>query len=262
MEVVTIFLNRDSWKRVKFGDVIRKVREKADRQDMHFRRFVAGEHMVTDQLKIRNWGEINNDYLGPSFNSIFKPGQVLYGSRRTYLRKVAVPDFEGITSTTTFVLESKDEAILLQELLPFIMQMESFHAHSIKQSKGGVNPYINYSDLVWFEFLLPPLDVQEKVVRILQANEELINSLHDLGIASNCLYQSALDSYFGYSSQISKMESDFSEVNIWKSRKLGDLGSIFFSNVDKKFIADLYEQYDLLDALLPMTRHLQKKLSI
>ena len=27
-----------------------------------------------------------------------------------------------------------------------------------------------------------------------------------------------------------------------------------FSNVDKKFIADLYEQYDLLDVLFPLTK--------
>ena len=63
-----------------------------------------------------------------------------YGSRRTYLRKVALADFEGITANTTFVLRTKDPAQLLPELLPFLMQTEAFHSYSIKHSKGSVTP--------------------------------------------------------------------------------------------------------------------------
>lgn len=95
-------------------------------------------------------------------------GQVLYGSRRTYLRKVAVAEFDGICANTTFVLEPSGED-LLPELLPFIMQTESFVAHSVKQSKGSVNPYINFSDLAWYTFALPPLDEQRRIAEILWA---------------------------------------------------------------------------------------------
>lgn len=56
------------------------------------------------------------------------------------LRKVAVPDFEGICANTTFVLEPKDPTVLLPELLPFIMQTEPFHDHSINQSKDRSIP--------------------------------------------------------------------------------------------------------------------------
>jgi type I restriction enzyme S subunit len=94
---------------------------------------------------------------------------VLYGSRRTYLRKVAVPDFEGVTSNTTFVLEPKDPAVLLPELLPYLMSTDSFHSYSIQQSKGSVNPYINFSDLAGYEFALPPLDEQRRIADALAA---------------------------------------------------------------------------------------------
>ena len=93
----------------------------------------------------------------------FKPGHVLYGSRRTYLRKVALADFEGITANTTYVLESRAPDVLLPELLPFIMQTESFNAHSKRESKGSVNPYVNFSDLAWYEFSLPPLEEQRRI---------------------------------------------------------------------------------------------------
>jgi type I restriction enzyme S subunit len=102
----------------------------------------------------------------------FQPGQVLYGSRRTYLRKVAVPDFEGICANTTFVLEPSSEG-LLPEFLPLVMTTERFHEHSIKKSKGSVNPYINFSDLVGYEFVLPPLEEQQVIAHLLAAAEQV-----------------------------------------------------------------------------------------
>ena len=135
------------WSTVAFGDVVRQVKDKVDPEESGLERYIAGEHMDTDDLSIRRWGEIGDGYLGPAFHMRFKPGHVLYGSRRTYLRKVALAAFEGITANTTYVLESKDPAVLLPELLPFIMQTESFHAHSKRESKGSVNPYVNFSDL-------------------------------------------------------------------------------------------------------------------
>ena len=124
------------WTRVAFGDIVRQVRDRVDPEESSLERYVAGEHMDTDDLRIRRWGTIGDGYLGPAFHMRFKPGHVLYGSRRTYLRKVAVADFEGITANTTFVLETKDPQVLLPELLPFLMQTESFHAHSIEAVQG------------------------------------------------------------------------------------------------------------------------------
>lgn len=101
---------------------------------------------------------------------------MLYGSRRTYLRKVALADFEGITANTTFVLETKDPARLMPELLPYLMQTEAFHSYSVKHSKGSVNPYINFSDLQAFEFLLPPIQEQARLVEALGATDALIET--------------------------------------------------------------------------------------
>ena len=83
------------WKRVRFGDVARKVNDRVDPTTAGIERYVAGEHMETDDRRIRRWGDVGDGYLGPAFHMRFKPGHVLYGSRRTYLRKVAVADFEG-----------------------------------------------------------------------------------------------------------------------------------------------------------------------
>ncbi len=166
----------DGWTRVKFGDVVRKVNDRVDPDSAGIERYVAGEHMDTDDLTIRRWGEVGDGYLGPAFHMRFKPGHVLYGSRRTYLRKVAVADFEGITANTTFVIEPSSNN-LLPEFLPLVMTTEAFHEHSIKQSKGSVNPYINFSDLTWYEFALPPFDEQSRIADLLSAFDAQLTAL-------------------------------------------------------------------------------------
>jgi type I restriction enzyme, S subunit len=108
------------WRTVRFGDVVRDVKLTVDPEESGLERYVAGEHMETDDLHIRRWGTIGDGYLGPAFHRKFVTGQVLYGSRRTYLRKVAVADFNGICANTTFVLEPMN-GDLIPELLPFIM---------------------------------------------------------------------------------------------------------------------------------------------
>lgn len=187
-------ISKAGWTRVAFGDVVRKVNDKVDPWDSGLERYVAGEHMGTDDLRIRRWGLIGDDYLGPAFHMRFKPGHVLYGSRRTYLRKVALADFEGITANTTFVLETKDPTRLMPELLPFLMQTEAFHSYSIKHSKGSVNPYINFSDLEAFEFLLPPIQEQARLVEALSACVSHLDGLANLAVSSKLALDALLKS--------------------------------------------------------------------
>jgi len=183
------------WHQVKFGDVVRQCKERADPETSGLERYVAGDHMDTDDLRIRRWGEIGSGYLGPAFHIRFKPGQVLYGSRRTYLRKVAVAEFEGICANTTFVLEPKDPRELLPEFLPLLMQTDAFNAFSIKNSKGSVNPYINFSDLARFELVLPPVEEQQRLSSALSAIQDALDAHRDLEARVNVLAQSRADDW-------------------------------------------------------------------
>lgn len=168
---MSLELDKSAWKRVKLGEVVATSKEKVDPSDGSVDRFIAGEHMDTDDLKIHRWGDPSEVDLGPAFHRRFRPGQVLYGSRRTYLRKVAVADFDGVCANTTFVVESKDPGVLLQEFLPFVMTSEPFHAFAITESKGSVNPYVNWSDIARYELDLPPLDEQRRIADLLWAVE-------------------------------------------------------------------------------------------
>ncbi len=173
--------------KVKFSDVVNNIKVNIDREHNPYNHYIAGDHMDTEDIHLRRKGSFETDDVGPAFTRLFKIGQILYGSRRTYLKKAAIADFEGITANTTFVFESRDESIFLTKLLPFLIQSNSFTEWSVKKSKGSTNPYVVFSDLANFEFELPELKIQKEYEDILwkidntrEAYRNLISSLDKL----------------------------------------------------------------------------------
>lgn len=238
---MTLAIDKSTWKKVKFGDVAKQVKDRVDPATSGITRYVAGEHMDTDELRISRWGEVGDGYLGPAFHMRFKPGHVLYGSRRTYLRKVAVADFDGICANTTFVIAPSNPKALLPTYLPFIMSSEPFHKHSNGESKGSVNPYVNWPDLAKFEFLLPPLADQQRIADLLWTIE---GHRLNLGSEADVLHDRVL------SSRVSQLLTGpnehptmrLGEIAAWRSGKTPKAGTKAFyhgGTIPWAVIADL-----------------------
>ena len=198
---------------VKFGDIVRDVKINVDRANNPYEHYVAGDHMDSEDLTIHRYGSFETDDVGPAFTRIFKPGQILYGSRRTYLKKVAVADFEGICANTTFVLESKDYSLFDNRLLPFIMLSDAFTRWSIAHSKGSTNPYVLFSDLADYEFDLPPIAEQKVLADKLWAAYRLKESYKKLLAATEEMVKSQFIEMFG---------NPLSQVQRYPLEKLGD----------------------------------------
>jgi len=182
---------------VKFGDVVKEVKSNVDRANNPYEFYVAGDHMDSEDFRIHRHGCFATDDVGPAFVRIFHPGQVLYGSRRTYLKKVCVADFDGVCSNTTFVLETRDENVLVQRLLPFLLLSNGFTEWSIKHSKGSTNPYVLFSDLAGYEFDLPPLDEQKKLSELLWAANDLKESYKKAITATDEMLKAKFREMFG-----------------------------------------------------------------
>ena len=160
---------KPGWRRVKFGDVVRLSKTRSqDPLAAGIERYVGLEHLEPGDLRIRSWGNVAD---GVTFTSVFQPGQVLFGKRRAYQRKVAVADFSGVCSGDIYVLETKDEHVLLPELLPFICQTDAFFDHAVGTSAGSLSPRTNWTSLADFEFWLPSMEQQRRIVSILGALE-------------------------------------------------------------------------------------------
>jgi len=199
--------------KVRFGDVVSEVKLNVDRSCNPYAHYVAGDHMDSEDLTIHRYGNFATDDVGPAFTRIFKPGQILYGSRRTYLKKVAVASFEGICANTTFVLESKDESVFDNRLLPFVILSDKFTQWSISHSKGSTNPYVLFSDLASFEFTLPPIEEQRVLADKLWAAYKLKESYKNLLVATDEMVKSQFIEMFG---------NPLSSVQRYPLKKLGD----------------------------------------
>lgn len=169
---------RPGWQRVKFGEVVRLVKARsADPLADGIERYVGLEHIEPGDLRIRSWGDVAE---GTTFTTRFRPGQVLFGKRRAYQRKVAVADFHGVCSGDIYVLESADPSRLLPDLLPFICQTDAFFEHAVGTSAGSLSPRTNWTSLADHEVRLPPLKEQQQVVERLTYTRELVASFANL----------------------------------------------------------------------------------
>ena len=96
---------------------------------------------------------------------------------------------------------------------------EGFTENSVRNSKGSVNPYINWKDIAKYEFLLPPKDEQAKLAKLLCSMDEALEKNKSLLNKYNTFYERYLaDSVSG---KLSNLSDD------WKEYVFGDLGETF-----------------------------------
>jgi len=227
--------------KVHFGDVVRNVDESVrDPQNSGLERYVGLEHIDPESLHIQRWGLISE---GTSFTRRFRKGQVLFGKRRAYQRKVAVAGFDGLCSSDILVFEPKDDR-LLPELLPFICQSDGFFEHALDTSAGSLSPRTKFKELARYEFPLPPLDEQRRIAEILWAADEVI-------ISYKKTIEKTLSAMKSYRYEI------FSEINATKYEKLGSLYEVQLGktispsarkgNNLKPYLCNINVQWDSID---------------
>ena len=159
-------LKKDNWQRKPFSFIADCV-EKHDKKPIEhgLTKFIGLENLDATSLRINGAGEIVN---GTTFSKIFKYGDVLFGKRRAYLRKVAVADFSGICSGDILVFRAKEEKVL-PSILPLYVSSEAFMQYAVSTSAGSLSPRTKWRDLATFEISLPPIEEQEQIATLFQS---------------------------------------------------------------------------------------------
>jgi type I restriction enzyme, S subunit len=106
---------------------------------------------------------------------------------------VAVADFEGVCSGDIYVLEPANDR-LMPELLPFLCQTDAFFDHAVGTSAGSLSPRTNWTSLASFEFLLPPIQEQARLVEALSACVSYLDGLANLAASSKLALDALLKS--------------------------------------------------------------------
>ena len=156
---------KPGWKIVKFGDIANNVAERVNPSEANTDIYVGLEHLDPETLHLCKWGH-PSDVTGQKL--VFKKGDVIFGRRRAYQRKLALAEFDGICSAHAMVVRAKPE-IILPEFLQFFLQSDMFMERAIEISVGSLSPTINWKTLRVQEFPLPPLWEQKVVAEVLLA---------------------------------------------------------------------------------------------
>lgn len=159
------------WRSVRFDEMAESITERVDDPSEAGVNFYVGlEHLDPDSLRIRRWGT-PEDVAATKLR--FMPGDIIFGRRRAYQRKIAVAEFEGICSAHALVLRAREE-IVDKEFLPFFMQSDSFFTRALSISVGSLSPTINWRTLARQEFAVPPKSEQRRIASILWQVEKVI----------------------------------------------------------------------------------------
>jgi len=167
----------NGWTRVRFAEMAESVTERVDDPSASgVDRYVGLEHLDPGSLRISRWG-VPTDVEATKLR--FAAGDVVFGRRRAYQRKIALADFDGICSAHALVLRAKPN-VALPEFLPLLMQSDLFFNRALAISVGSLSPTINWKDLAKQEFDLPPLADQKRIAELLWAVEQQIEAMTHL----------------------------------------------------------------------------------
>lgn len=184
--------NRKNWSRVRFGDFADSINERVEPADAAEDIYVGLDNLDSGNLHIRRWGK-GSDVIGTKLR--FRKGDIIFGRRRAYQRKLALAEMDGICSAHAMVARAKPK-VVLPEFLPFLMMSDKFMNRAVDISVGSLSPTINWTTLKLEEFDLPPLDQQRRIAEILWAVDEVIERQLELASASANAANRTRNEYF------------------------------------------------------------------
>lgn len=187
---------KDGWQIVKFGEIAKNISKRVEPSETNLEVYVGLEHLDPQSLRIIRRG-VPADVKGQKLR--VRPGQIIFGKRRAYQKKVAVADFEGICSAHAMVLEEVAGKII-PGLLPFFMQSDMFMDRAVAISEGSLSPTIKWKTLAIQEFPLPPIERQKEILEVLEKVDACIKLNEEMQNISATIIQKITNIALGFTS--------------------------------------------------------------
>lgn len=155
--------------------------------------YLGLEHLDSGTLKVTRFG---SEVAPIGEKLVMHKGDVLFGKRRAYQKKVAIAPFDGIFSAHGMVLRPKED-VIDKDFFPLFISSDYFLDAAIKISVGSLSPTINWRDLKELEFELPDLDTQRKLAEVLWSINDTMEAYKKLISATDELVKSQFIVMFG-----------------------------------------------------------------
>lgn len=159
------------WKK-KLIDVAIYAKSRISTDKLDKENYIGVENLLQNKL-----GKTSSNYVPTEGSFIeYLPNDILIGNIRPYLRKIWLADKTGGTNGDVLVIRLTDENIIPRYLY-HILANEHFFEYNVKYSKGAKMPRGDKTAILQYEFDVPPLEEQHRIVSILDKFETLTNSI-------------------------------------------------------------------------------------
>lgn len=160
-----LMLDRSNWKTFLLDEVLANINDYFQSARDGELPYVAGPHIGIGDATITRYGSTADDDFPPTFKRKFQTDDVLLHSRG--IEKLATVDRAGVTGEKLFVLRSKDETILSQQFVVWLLQSPAARRHLRDNFTGSVNKFLNWKPLAAMKIDLPPVDEQRRIANLL-----------------------------------------------------------------------------------------------
>lgn len=186
-------LKAKDFETVKFEKIAINISERVEPKKTELKTYVGLEHLDADNLRIERTGR-PDDVIGTKLK-IYK-GDIIFGKRRAYLRKVAVSHFDGIASAHSMILRANEKNIE-KDFLPYFMQSDTFMSRAVQISEGSLSPTIKNKTLAVQEFILPKKGKQKELISVFKQFDTTMEQLKQQKKTLKNLKQKLLNEILG-----------------------------------------------------------------
>lgn len=155
--------------------------------------YIGLEHLDSGTLTVSRWG---SDIAPIGEKLVMKKGDVLFGKRRAYQKKVGIAPFDGIFSAHGMVLRPREE-VITKEYFPLFISSDYFLNEAIRISVGSLSPTVNWKDLKDLEFTIPSIEEQKRITPLIWAAIEAKNAYKEQIKCTGDLVKSQFIEMFG-----------------------------------------------------------------
>ena len=152
--------NSTCWERRLFSEIASLNKGKYSPKQDEVLPCIELEHLEQQTGQIIGYANSNEQN---SVKSVFHKGDVLFGKLRPYLRKFALPEYDGVCSSEIWVLHP--ESIIDSTFLFYLIQSESFIA-AANISSGTKMPRAEWSKVSNESFFIPDLSEQKRIANL------------------------------------------------------------------------------------------------
>ncbi len=184
----------EEWEKIKLKEVLTEITERNKGEKVKLVLSVTNSQGFVSQEEYFE-GTVHSQDI--SNYKIVRKNQFAYNPSRINVGSIDIlKKYEGGVLSPMYVVFKVDETRLLPEYFKYFFQTHRFEENVKNNTQGSVRNSLSFKSLADFEYYLPPLKEQERIVKILEKADLIIKKYESLLEEKNHFIKSQFDGMF------------------------------------------------------------------